>query len=95
MFASVGQGLTQDYCEVSLSCVFEDRQAYVALSWAKVLKGLHILNINKTSIIANKEVLKFYIRLHRDMSIKGLIKIKKISKCSNPNYVFIIQVNPV
>ena len=74
IFASSGQGLTLDCYEVSLSLCFEHEQAYVALSWAKSFKGLRILDVSKTSIRANKEVLKFDIRLRRNMRINGFSK---------------------
>ena len=74
IFASSGQGLTLDCCEVSLSLCFEHGQAYVALSWAKSFKGLRILDVSKTSIRANKEVLKFDIHLRRNMRINGFSK---------------------
>ena len=74
IFASSGQGLTLDCYEVSLSLCFEHGQAYVALSRAKSFKGLRILDISKTSIRANKEVLKFDIHLRRNMRINGFSK---------------------
>ena len=48
-------GLLLDFI---ISCVWT-RQSYVALSRAKSLEELRILDISKTSIRTNKEVLKF------------------------------------
>ena len=57
---------------MSLSRVFEHGQAYVALSRAKSMEGLRILDITKSCIKANRTVLQFYIKLRRDLRIQGL-----------------------
>ena len=62
--------------------MYEHGQAYVALSRAKSLEGLRIFDISKTSIRANKEVLTFYIRLRRDMRVKGFTKGQENIKIS-------------
>ena len=60
-----------DCCEVSLARVFEHGQAYVALSRAKSLEGLRVLDITKSCIKANRTVLQFYIKLRRDLRLRG------------------------
>lgn len=54
------QGLTLDCVEMSLSKVFEAGQAYVALSRAKSLDSIRVLDFDKKQVWANAEVLRFY-----------------------------------
>ncbi|KAK3094305.1 hypothetical protein FSP39_000082 [Pinctada imbricata] len=52
------QGLTVSEIVVSFKNRFTDGQAYVALSRAKTLNGLHIMNFQASKIRTNKEVLQ-------------------------------------
>lgn len=59
------QGLTLDCVEMSLSKVFEAGQAYVALSRAKSLKSVRILDFDAKQVWANSEVLQYYRRFRK------------------------------
>lgn len=59
------QGLTLDCVEMSLSKVFEAGQAYVALSRAKSLKSVRILDFDAKQVWANPEVLQYYRRFRK------------------------------
>lgn len=59
------QGMTLDCVEISLSRVFEYGQAYVALSRAKSLNSIKIIDFDASAIRANQTVVKFYERFRK------------------------------
>uniref|UniRef100_A0A8D0DZ18 ATP-dependent DNA helicase PIF1 n=1 Tax=Salvator merianae TaxID=96440 RepID=A0A8D0DZ18_SALMN len=68
------QGMSLDCVEISLARVFEYGQAYVALSRARSLTSLRILDFDPKVVRANPYVLQFYRRLKRDQSLsQGLL----------------------
>ena len=59
------QGMTLDCVEISLSRVFEDGQAYVALSRARSMSCLRVRDFSSTCVHADPDVLEYYRGLRR------------------------------
>ncbi|KAH8351898.1 hypothetical protein KR084_000446 [Drosophila pseudotakahashii] len=69
------QGLTLDCVEMSLSKVFEAGQAYVALSRAKSLQSIRILDFDAKQVWANPQVLQFYKGFRRKLMDTTMIPL--------------------
>jgi ATP-dependent DNA helicase PIF1 len=57
------QGMSLDLVAIDISKCFDDGQAYVALSRARTIEGLFLLNVDWTRIRANRDALNFYSKI--------------------------------
>lgn len=79
------QGQTLERVTVNLGKVFENGQAYVALSRATTQQGLRVLGFDRSKVMAHQKVVEFYEKLYsvadaakvRPSSIAGFIVNKR------------------
>lgn len=65
------QGLTLDEVEVDCKKITQPNQFYVAVSRARSLEGLRIINFHPRVITTSKKALAFYEELEREMSTRN------------------------
>ncbi|XP_004687737.1 PREDICTED: ATP-dependent DNA helicase PIF1 [Condylura cristata] len=63
------QGMSLDCVEISLGRVFASGQAYVALSRARSLQGLRVLDFDPMVVHCDPRVLRFYATLRQDRGL--------------------------
>lgn len=72
------QGQTLSFVSVDLRHIFEDGQAYVALSRAVHRRGLQVLNFSPSKVTTNKVVIDFYKKLKDAETVYAELKSGKL-----------------